>query len=99
MELAAYEPDSGIWRRPTLSPKRFFLTAAAGIGVQLISRRPGATNFSNEVGADRRSANRSRGEIHAPVVIAAAGPWGRVSVPVHGIRSRPIETEFTRWPS
>jgi len=89
VELAAYEPDSGYGDGNVVAHD--FLTAARESGATYLSKTR-ATNFLIESGRIG-GVQTEQGEIHAPVVIAAAGPWTRPLFQSTGF-DPPIETEF-----
>ncbi|MFZ0359622.1 MAG: FAD-binding oxidoreductase [Terriglobales bacterium] len=89
VELAAYEPDSGYGDGNVVAND--FLTAARESGATYLSKTR-ATNFLIESGRIG-GVQTEQGEIHAPVVIAAAGPWTRPLFQSTGF-DPPIETEF-----
>jgi len=60
--------------------------------VQLYLSKTRATNFLMSRGGSA-GVQTEQGEIHAPVVIAAAGPWTRPLFQSTGF-DPPIETEF-----
>jgi sarcosine oxidase, subunit beta len=89
VELAAYEPDSGYGDGNVVAND--FLTRARDLGVTYFSKTH-ASSFLIEAGRIR-GVRTKQGEIHAPIVIAATGPWTR---PLFQSTSfdPPIETEF-----
>jgi glycine/D-amino acid oxidase-like deaminating enzyme len=89
VELAAYEPDSGYGDGNVVAND--FLNAARESGAAYLSKSR-ATNFLIESGRIR-GVKTEQGEIHAPVVIAATGPWTRPLFQSTGY-DPPIETEF-----
>jgi len=89
VEVAAYEPDSGYGDGNVVAND--FLTRARDSGVTYLSKTR-ATRFLIESGRIRGIAT-DHGEIHAPVVIAATGPWTRPLFHSTGF-DPPIETEF-----
>jgi len=89
IELAAYEPDSGYGDGAGVAND--FLTHARDLGVSYVPRTQ-ATSFL--VGNGRvRGVATDQGEIEAPVVIAATGPWTRPLFQQVGY-DLPIETEY-----
>ena len=89
VELAAYEPDSGYGDGNVVAND--FLSGARDSGATYLSKTR-ATNFLVESGRIR-GVQTGDGEIHAPVVIAATGPWTRPLLKTAGF-DPPIETEF-----
>ncbi len=89
VELAAYEPDSGYGDGNVVAND--FLTHARDSGATYLSKTR-ATNFLIEAGRIR-GVQTEHGEIHAPIVIAATGPWTRPLFQSTGF-DPPIETEF-----
>jgi sarcosine oxidase subunit beta len=89
VELAAYEPDSGYGDGNVVAND--FLTQARDSGTTYLSKTR-ATRFLIE-GGRIRGVQTEHGEIHAPVVIAATGPWTRPLFQPTGF-DPPIETEF-----
>lgn len=89
VNLAAYEPDSGYSDGAGVAND--FLGAARELGVTYLPRT-GATEFRAR---DNRMTGvvTGNGEISAPVVIAATGPWTRPLFHRVGY-DPPIETEF-----
>jgi sarcosine oxidase, subunit beta len=89
VELAAYEPDSGYGDGAGVAND--FLNRARDLGVRYLPR--------TEAVALKTGANRvcgivtAQGEIAAPVVVAATGPWTRPLFQSAGY-DLPIETEF-----
>ena len=73
VELAAYEPDSGYGDGAGVAGD--FLSRARELGATYLSRTQ-ATSLSVDAGRIR-GVSTDKGEIAAPVVIAAAGPWTR----------------------
>ncbi len=89
VELAAYEPDSGYGDGAGVAND--FLTRARELGVSYQSKTQ-ALEFLVEAG--RISGVRTdHGEIAAPVVVSATGPWTRPLFQRIGI-DLPIETEY-----
>ena len=89
VELAAYEPDSGYGDGNVVAND--FLSRARDSGAIYLSKTR-ATNFLIE-GGRVRGVQTEHGEIHAPVVITAAGPWTRPLFQSTGF-DPPIESEF-----
>ncbi len=89
VELAAYEPDSGYGDGAGVAND--FLTRARDLGVTYLSKTE-AARFQVE-GGRVRGISTSNGDIAAPVVISATGPWTRPLFQQIGI-DFPIETEY-----
>jgi sarcosine oxidase subunit beta len=89
VELAAYEPDSGYGDGAGVAND--FLTRARELGVNYSSKTQ-AVEFLIENG-HVRGVRTDQGEIAAPVVVAATGPWTRPLFQRIGI-DLPIETEY-----
>lgn len=89
VELAAYEPDSGYGDGAGVAND--FLTRARELGVTYLSRTQ-ALDFLVE-GECVRGISTDHGNIAAPVVVAATGPWTRPLFQRIGI-DLPIETEY-----
>ncbi len=89
VDLAAYEPDSGYGDGNVVAND--FLSQARDSGATYLSKTR-ATSFLIESGR-MRGIETDQGEIHAPVVIAATGPWTRPLFQSTGF-DPPIETEF-----
>lgn len=89
VELAAYEPDSGYGDGNVVAND--FLSRARDLGTTYLSKTR-ATCFVIEAGRIR-GVQTDHGEIHAPIVIAATGPWTRPLFQATGF-DPPIETEF-----
>jgi len=89
VELAAYEPDSGYGDGAGVASD--FLSRARERGVTYLPRTQ-ATAFRVEGGRVSGVAT-NQGEISAPVVVAATGPWTRPLFQQAGY-SLPIETEY-----
>ena len=89
VELAAYEPDSGYGDGAGVAND--FLTQARAEGVTYLPR----TQALSFCVANGRIAgiNTDHGEISAPVVVAATGPWTRPLFQQVGV-NLPIETEY-----
>ncbi len=89
VELAAYEPDSGYADGAGVAND--FLSRARDLGVTYLPRTQ-ATAFRVE-GSRVRGVVTDQGEIAAPAVIAATGPWTRPLFQQIG-HDLPIETEY-----
>jgi sarcosine oxidase subunit beta len=89
VELAAYEPDSGYGDGAGVAND--FLSRARELGVTYLPRTQ-AASFCVD-GRRVRGVNTDHGEIHAPVVVGATGPWSRPLFR-HAGYDLPIETEF-----
>jgi sarcosine oxidase subunit beta len=89
VELAAYEPDSGYGDGNVVAND--FLSRARDLGTTYLSKTR-ATCFLVEAGRIR-GVQTEAGPIHAPVVIAATGPWTRPLLQQAGF-DPPIETEY-----
>ena len=89
IELAAYEPESGYGDGAGVATD--FLSRARDLGVAY-SPRTKAISLLVESGRMRGVATEE-GEIHAPVVVAATGPWTRPLFQAVGC-NLPIETEY-----
>jgi len=89
VEFAAYEPDSGYGDGNVVAND--FLGHARDLGATYMSKTR-ATSFLIEAGRIR-GMQTDHGEIHAPIVIAATGPWTRPLFQSTGF-DPPIETEF-----
>jgi glycine/D-amino acid oxidase-like deaminating enzyme len=89
VELAAYEPDSGYGDGAGVAND--FLTRARELGVTYQSKTQ-ALEFLVE-GARVHGVTTDHGEIAAPVVVSATGPWTRPLFQRIGIEL-PIETEY-----
>ena len=89
VELAAYEPDSGYGDGSGVAND--FLNRARELGVTYLPRTQ-ALAFRVESGSVCGVAT-AQGEISAPVVVAATGPWTRPMFQFVGY-DLPIETEF-----
>jgi sarcosine oxidase subunit beta len=89
VELAAYEPDSGYGDGNVVAND--FLSRARDAGATYLSktRALGLLIESGKV----RGVQTEQGEIHAPVVIAATGPWTRPLLQSTAF-DPPIETEY-----
>src|SRR5262249_30177058 len=88
-DLAAYEPDSGYGDGAGVAND--FLSRARDGGVVYMSRTQ-ATAFLT-LNGKIRGVSTDDGEIHAPVVVAATGPWTRPLFHAVGY-DLPIETEY-----
>lgn len=89
IELAAYEPDSGYGDGAGVAND--FLTRARELGVTYLSKTQ-AVEFLIE-NERVRGLRTDQGEIAAPVVVAATGPWTRPLFQKIRI-NLPIETEY-----
>jgi len=89
VELAAYEPDSGYGDGAGVANN--FLGRARDMGVVYLPRTQ-ATSLRVKAGQVLGAFTES-GEIAAPVVVAATGPWTRPLFQSVGF-DLPIETEF-----
>jgi len=89
VELAAYEPDSGYGDGAGVAND--FLNRARDLGVRYLPRTQ-ATAFKVHAG-HVHGIITDQGEIAAPVVVAATGPWTRPLFQSVGY-DLPIETEF-----
>jgi len=89
VELAAYEPDSGYGDGAGVAND--FLSRARELGVAYLSKTE-ALEFLVE-GERVRGVRTDHGEIAAPVVVAATGPWTQPLFQRIGI-DLPIETEY-----
>jgi len=89
VELAAYEPDSGYGDGAGVAND--FLTRARELGVTYQSKTQ-ALEFLVE-GGRVRGVRTDHGEIAAPIVVSATGPWTRPLFQRIGIEL-PIETEY-----
>lgn len=86
---AAYEPDSGYGDGSNVATD--FLAAARAKGVAYAPRAR-ATRFIVE-GGKVRGVRTEHGEVSAPVVVAATGPWSKPLFAGVGFEP-PIETEY-----
>jgi len=89
VELAAYEPDSGYG--DGAGAANDFLSRARELGVAYLSKTE-ALEFLVE-GERVRGVRTDHGQIAAPVVVAATGPWTQPLFQRIGI-DLPIETEY-----
>ncbi len=89
VELAAYEPDSGYGDGAGVAND--FLSQARDAGAVYLPRTQ-VTSFISD-GNRVRGVRTDQGEIHAPTVIAATGPWSRPLFQQVGY-DLPIETEY-----
>jgi len=89
VDLAAYEPDSGYGDGAGVA--NGFLNRARDLGVRYLPRTH-AVAFKVHAGRVV-GVTTSQGEIAAPVVVAATGPWTRPLFQFVGY-DLPIETEF-----
>jgi sarcosine oxidase, subunit beta len=89
VELAAYEPDSGYGDGAGVAND--FLSRARDLGVRYLPRTQ-AVAFKTQT-AHVQGVITELGEIAAPVVVAATGPWTRPLFQSVGY-DLPIETEF-----
>src|SRR5260221_9760915 len=89
--LAAYEPDSG-YGDGTVTANDF-LDRAREMGVEFLSRTR-VTAFRVESGRVR-GVITDKGEIDAPVVVSATGPWSKPLFRNAGV-DLPIEPEYHR---
>ena len=88
-ELAAYEPDSGYGDGNVVAND--FLSRARDLGATYLSKTRACSLLID--GERVRGVQTEGGTIHAPVVIAATGPWTRPLMQHAGFDS-PIETEY-----
>ena len=88
VELAAYEPDSGYGDGAGVAND--FLSRARDLGVRYMSKTESSLRI--EAGC-MRGIGTSQGEISAPVVVAATGPWTRLLFRKAEV-DLPIETEY-----
>ena len=91
VELAAYEPDSGYGDGAGVAND--FLARAARSGRVLLALEDPGDWDSRRKGSRVRGVATDQGEIAAPVVIAATGPWTRPLFQQIGF-DLPIETEY-----
>ena len=89
VQLAAYEPDSGYGDGNVVAND--FLSRAREMGVEYLSKTR-AASFLVQDGRVRGIAT-DKGEIAAPVVVAATGPWTRPLFSAVGYEV-PIEPEY-----
>ncbi len=88
VELAAYEPDSGYGDGAGVAND--FLARARDLGVEYLSKTPAWLRI--EAGRVL-GISTGGGDITAPVVVAATGPWTRPLFQQAGL-DVPIETEY-----
>jgi sarcosine oxidase subunit beta len=88
VELAAYEPDSGYGDGAGVA--NGFLARARDLGVVYQSKTQSALRIEK---GRLLGISTEHGEIYAPVVVAATGPWTRPLFQSAGI-DLPIETEY-----
>jgi len=93
VELAAYEPDSGYGDGAGVAND--FLTRARDLGVTYLPKKHASLRVQGEreLGIGILGDGTQQGEISAPVVVAATGPWTRPLFDQIGI-DIPIETEY-----
>jgi glycine/D-amino acid oxidase-like deaminating enzyme len=89
VELAAYEPDSGHGDGNVVAND--FLSRARDLGASYLSKTRAASLLVG--GGKVRGVQTEGGDIHAPVVIAATGPWTRPLLQQVGF-DPPIEPEY-----
>lgn len=89
VELAAYEPDSGYGDGARVASD--FLAGARDLGAAY-SPRTRATGFFLE-GGRVRGVRADQGNVAAPTVVAATGPWTRPLFQAAGY-DLPIQTEY-----
>jgi len=89
VEAAAYEPDSGYGDGAGVATD--FLAAARDLGVEYRSQT--RVTALRAGGGRIRGVDTDQGEIDAPLVISAVGPWTRPLVQGIGV-DLPIETEY-----
>ncbi|MGH9538632.1 MAG: NAD(P)/FAD-dependent oxidoreductase [Terriglobales bacterium] len=88
VELAAYEPDSGYGDGAGVAND--FLTRARELGATYLSKTQSSLRIE---GGKVTGIRTDSGEISAPVVVVATGPWTRPLLQPAGI-DVPIETEY-----
>jgi sarcosine oxidase subunit beta len=88
VELAAYEPDSGYGDGAGVAND--FLARARDLGVEYLSKTQASLRVE---GGRMLGIGTNDGEITAPVVVAATGPWTRPLFQRAGL-DLPIETEY-----
>lgn len=88
VELAAYEPDSGYGDGAGVAND--FLARARDLGVTYLSKTESALRIES---GRVRGVTTPQGEISAPVVVGATGPWTRPLFQKAGL-DLPIETEY-----
>lgn len=91
VELAAYEPDSGYGDGNVVASD--FLARAREMGVTYLPKAS-VTALCADNGRIR-GVRTATGEIHAPIVVIATGPWTRPLLQPVGF-DPPIETEYHR---
>ena len=89
MELAAYEPDSGYGDGAGVAND--FLARARDLGVAYLPRTQATHSDCRR--ASTRGVSTEQGDVIAPVVVAATGPWTRPLFQQVGL-DLPIETEY-----
>jgi sarcosine oxidase, subunit beta len=89
VELAAYEPDSGYGDGNVVAND--FLSRARDSGTTYLSKT--RATYLLVAAGKVRGVQTDQGEIHAPVVVAATGPWTRPLLQSTGYDA-PIETEY-----
>jgi glycine/D-amino acid oxidase-like deaminating enzyme len=89
VEVAAYEPDSGYGDGAGVAND--FLSRARDSGATYLPRTQAKSLLRNNGSVS--GVRTAHGEIHAPVVIVASGPWTRPLVRDAGF-DLPIETEY-----
>jgi glycine/D-amino acid oxidase-like deaminating enzyme len=89
VELAAYEPDSGYGDGNTVAND--FLSSARDLGATYLPKTAASSLLIE--GERIRGVQTETGPIHAPVVVAAIGPWTRPLLRPTGF-DPPIETEY-----
>jgi sarcosine oxidase, subunit beta len=88
VELVAYEPDSGYGDGAGVA--NGFLARARDLGVVYQSKTQSALRIEK---GKAQGISTEHGEIYAPVVVAATGPWTKPLFHSAGI-DLPIETEY-----
>lgn len=88
VELAAYEPDSGYGDGAGVAND--FLARARDLGVKYLSRTESSLCIEH---GRIRGVGTGQGEISAPIVMAATGPWTRPLFQKANL-DLPIETEY-----
>jgi glycine/D-amino acid oxidase-like deaminating enzyme len=89
VDLAAYEPDSGHGDGNVVASD--FLSRARDGGATYLSKTRATALLVNDEKV--RGVQTEQGEIHAPVVIVATGPWSRPLLQQNGF-DPPIEPEY-----